>query len=612
MKTLFVTALFVLLIAFTNSSFAVSSDSTLSSAIVFTASLNAAQESSSDTSKGTGTAYAVLSADRKQLTYRITYAQLTSNFSAAHFHLGASGVNGGVVKPITTFNGNSAMGVWSDIPDSLVGELLKGNIYINIHTANYKAGEIRGQLTPVEGAGFYMNIDAAQVTYADTSMATGTGWAVLTDSASVPSLKYSITFAGLTSQFTDAHFHLGAPGVSGGVIHPITADFHDSTATGVWSNINNADLLNLLKGDLYVNIHSKDYAAGEIRGQIKLMKPLAFYAYLDGSQETPPVTTDASGTAWLILNMDSASLGYHITYANLQGKFTDAHFHLGAVGIGGGVVDPITSSFTGNTGSGIWSNMPDSLIIEVVKGDLYMNVHSSAHIAGEIRGQVMLIKGIAFNASLDGNQDVPPIMTNGTGTASLSFSNDTLKYQITVAKLSSTLTHAHFHLASAGANGGVVEPINYTDSTTNSFWTNINDTTLAHLAKGDIYINIHSSNFPAGEIRGQVLTFDNPGTVTAVIPNTTSTLPTGFNLSQNYPNPFNPTTVIEYSLPRSGIVTLKVYDILGREVATLVNAKKAAGNYQVEFNGSKLASGVYIYRLQTGNFSAVKKLVLLK
>ena len=168
MKKLFVTLLFLLIIIFADSSFAVSPDSTLSSAVVFTASLNAAQESPTDTSKGTGTAYAVLSPDRKQLTYRITYAKLTSNFSAAHFHLGAPGVNGGVVMPITTFNGNSAMGVWNDIPDSLVGELIKGNIYINIHTSNYKAGEIRGQLLPVSGVGFYMNIDAAQVTYADT------------------------------------------------------------------------------------------------------------------------------------------------------------------------------------------------------------------------------------------------------------------------------------------------------------------------------------------------------------------------------------------------------------------------------------------------------------
>ena len=86
----------------------------------------------------------------------------------------------------------------------------------------------------------------------------------------------------------------------------------------------------------------------------------------------------------------------------------------------------------------------------------------------------------------------------------------------------------------------------------------------------------------------------------------------GFYLFQNYPNPFNPTTKMDYSIPRASFVTLKVYDILGREVATLVNEEKPAGNYEVEFNGKGLSSGVYFYRIQAGNFVSTKKLVLLK
>jgi hypothetical protein len=89
-------------------------------------------------------------------------------------------------------------------------------------------------------------------------------------------------------------------------------------------------------------------------------------------------------------------------------------------------------------------------------------------------------------------------------------------------------------------------------------------------------------------------------------------IPINFSLSQNYPNPFNPTTEIKYSIPRSGIVTLKVYNILGQEVATLVNQEQKAGNYNVTFNASKLASGVYLYRIQSGNFSLTKKMTVLK
>ncbi len=85
-----------------------------------------------------------------------------------------------------------------------------------------------------------------------------------------------------------------------------------------------------------------------------------------------------------------------------------------------------------------------------------------------------------------------------------------------------------------------------------------------------------------------------------------------FFLSQNYPNPFNPTTNIQYQIPQPGLVTLKVYDVLGNEVANLVNEEKPAGSYTVKFDGSKLASGIYFYQLKPGSFTATKKLILMK
>ena len=89
-------------------------------------------------------------------------------------------------------------------------------------------------------------------------------------------------------------------------------------------------------------------------------------------------------------------------------------------------------------------------------------------------------------------------------------------------------------------------------------------------------------------------------------------VPKIFFLYQNYPNPFNPSTEIKYSLAKDSYVTLKIYDMLGKEVAVLVNGNKPAGYYTVEFNGSNLPSGVYIYRLTAGKFSSSKKLMLMK
>ena len=87
---------------------------------------------------------------------------------------------------------------------------------------------------------------------------------------------------------------------------------------------------------------------------------------------------------------------------------------------------------------------------------------------------------------------------------------------------------------------------------------------------------------------------------------------TTFSLSQKYPNPFNPRTMIEYSIPRTSFVTLKVYDILGKEIATLVNEEKTIGNYEVEFDGKNLPSGVYFYKFKVGDFIEIRKMVLLR
>ncbi len=90
------------------------------------------------------------------------------------------------------------------------------------------------------------------------------------------------------------------------------------------------------------------------------------------------------------------------------------------------------------------------------------------------------------------------------------------------------------------------------------------------------------------------------------------TAPKEFRLEQNYPNPFNPSTTIQYQLPANAKVTLKVYDILGSEVATLIDKEQEAGYKEVQFNAYSYASGMYIYRLTAGRFSSVKKMLLVK
>lgn len=90
------------------------------------------------------------------------------------------------------------------------------------------------------------------------------------------------------------------------------------------------------------------------------------------------------------------------------------------------------------------------------------------------------------------------------------------------------------------------------------------------------------------------------------------TIPTEFVLYQNYPNPFNPGTLIKYQVPENSFVSIRVYDLLGKELVTLVNEEKSAGIYDVNFDAGQLSSGFYIYTIKAGNFTSTKKMLLMK
>jgi hypothetical protein len=100
--------------------------------------------------------------------------------------------------------------------------------------------------------------------------------------------------------------------------------------------------------------------------------------------------------------------------------------------------------------------------------------------------------------------------------------------------------------------------------------------------------------------------------VTGVEDDQGSLIPTEYRLEQNYPNPFNPTTTISYSIPQEGLVTLKVYNAIGEEIAIVVNEVKQAGNYSVLFDASDLPSGIYVYQLKVNSFIETKKMILMK
>ena len=118
-----------------------------------------------------------------------------------------------------------------------------------------------------------------------------------------------------------------------------------------------------------------------------------------------------------------------------------------------------------------------------------------------------------------------------------------------------------------------------------------------------------SSNGTSSIIAGFLSSY---GTIITNIKDKQKIIPTTYILSQNYPNPFNPSTTIEYSIPKTSFVILKIYDVLGTEVRSLVNEEKNVGSYRINFDASTLASGIYFYKIQAESFVQTKKMILLK
>jgi hypothetical protein len=147
--------------------------------------------------------------------------------------------------------------------------------------------------------------------------------------------------------------------------------------------------------------------------------------------------------------------------------------------------------------------------------------------------------------------------------------------------------------------------------------TDISPYTLGHMdavvtSSGDSVIAFAVANdFESSTTGGQIQVYRNKLGFTTAVTNQ-SQAPEGFRLLQNYPNPCNPATNLEFRISTPEFVSLKVYDILGREVSTLVHEVKMPGTYTAKFDASGLASGVYLYRLEAGTFAETRKLILLR
>ena len=234
-----------------------------------------------------------------------------------------------------------------------------------------------------------------------------------------------------------------------------------------------------------------------------------FSARLDGAQQVPMVSTNAVGVTTLYLSDNRDTLCIRGTYTGISGGITGLHIHEGPMGTNGPVVLDLMSYVSGNdrveaviTGSSLTA----SLIQKMLDGQLYVNLHTAANPNGEIRGQVMLETDRGMAVRLTGAQEVPPVSTTGqaVGAFNLAQHMDRLWFDVSIDGLSSAITGAHLHVAPTGVTGPVVKdlmPYLNGNRIMGSFDT---ISFLSELMADSIYINVHTANYPSGEIRAQL------------------------------------------------------------------------------------------------------------
>ncbi len=327
------------------------------------------------------------------------------------------------------------------------------------------------------------------------STATGWGLAILSGDETQLSVYVEHNVVGASA----AHIHFGAPCVDGGPIR-FTFTSPASPIHNTWS-LSPANVAELQAGNLYVNIHTPSFPNGEIRGQI-VQAPIKFVFTLDEAQALSGTGSGsfANGVGICELNAASTALDIDVTH-DVQNTI-DGHVHIGVPGVEGAIRYGFTNPMSPVNET--WAI--DSLNIkDLMQGDLYINIHSTAFPTGEIRGQIVR-QDINIASIMSGD-----LANAGAGTGSsdsgfcvCTLADDLKSLTIHCEHTVASTIDGHVHFGAPGVEGPIRYGFTSALSPVNEVW-NLTPTHVNELLAGNLYINIHSTAFPTGEIRGQLV-----------------------------------------------------------------------------------------------------------
>jgi CHRD domain len=336
-------------------------------------SISNAQEVPMTGSTAMGTLNASYEKNSNKLDYTITYTGLTP--TAMHFHKAEVGVAGPVEQEIPGPY-TSGMSGSLTLTDAQEADLLANNWYINIHSAATPAGEIRGQVV-TENFVLFTNIalSGKEEVPANSSTTTGTFNGVYDKAMKMMTYKISVNGATPSAM----HLHKAGVGVNGDVVVPIPG------LTGMTAALTAEQEADLLAGNYYFNLHTAAFPGGEIRGQVVTDNMVIFSNDINDDNEVPATGSSATGSFYGAYNKTTKALSYVVRFTGLTP--TAMHFHKGAAGVNGPVVVAINAPYT--TGMAASATLTAEQETDMLTGLWYINIHSAAFGAGEIRGQLI-------------------------------------------------------------------------------------------------------------------------------------------------------------------------------------------------------------------------------
>lgn len=480
---------------------------------ILTFKLDGQQEVPMVDTEAVGYGYATYNSNSTELVVRIVPEGL-DDVEAAHIHTGRFGTNGDVFVGLELDTAD--MTTWETPADTMIdaetlATLLSGGHYVNVHTETVASGEIRGQILTENFAMATFKLAGHQEVPMVNTTAIGDGYALVnTDNYN---LELQVVTTGVEDA-TAAHIHTGEIGTNGPVLVGLEQSMTDENVWSTPANTAiNAEVFEILaNGGHYVNVHTPSQPSGELRGQI-LTDNFVFTSFtLSGDQEVPSVMTDASGEAWALIDLDDFSVDIKVLTSGVPDA-TAAHIHTGRIGFNGGVLAGLEQS---ESNENMWMTSSDLMIdaetfAVLASGGHYINIHTPANESGELRGQILTQGNVLVTFGLDGEQEVPSVMTEamGYGYAIVNTSNFAVELAVVTSGVDDA-TAAHIHTGRIGENGPVLAALEQNADDV-SVWQSPSDLmidaeTFAVLASGGHYVNVHTPTVESGEIRGQILT----------------------------------------------------------------------------------------------------------